>query len=116
MKIKIVFLFLVNLCFSACLNKPLTKEHYFIQYNNFIKDVELYHASYDTDTWYKKDLEYKKYSRLWYQEFRSSMSLEEKAKVVALNMSYHACKVKATGSKLFQSLEDRIMDLENGIH
>lgn len=107
----IIFLALVfSLVFVSCnAVPPMTKGMYISQYESFIENVKANSETYDAKTWEAKNEEYRKYSREYYEQYKSELTEEERNTVMELKLRYFEMKAKKKGKDFLNTIEDAIL-------
>jgi hypothetical protein len=73
---KILFYAILINSLTGC--RPLSKEAYLKQYNDFMTNVSNNGSKFKENDWKKKDAEFKKYNEVWYAYFKDELTFQEK--------------------------------------
>lgn len=91
---------------------PFLKSQYLSQYENFMNDVEE-NAEEKTFDWKQSDEQFKKYSREYFDSFKTELSEDEKSTVSKYKTRYLWLKTKHKGLDLLEKAEDLFLDNTN---
>jgi 16S rRNA C967 or C1407 C5-methylase (RsmB/RsmF family) len=93
-----------TLGFTSC--KPMTKESYLRQYDDFITEVSKNHRQYDEKDWKKMTREYEKFSGEWFKKFENDLTIKDEIAIKAKQAKWYYYRyLNETTSTVKQLLE-----------